>query len=119
MPIERIPGITPEARQVLTVRSVLSATATVMALVDFVKVLSPMTVASPVPEGSLKPENAGFLSSQRAEKIRTISTWLPASAGRSSMICRSLRALVSNRGIGYYVDLAEELQGLLAGDCNG
>ena len=56
--IDRIPGITPEARQVLKVRNVLYARPTMMQVVDFVKVTSPMSIASPVPEASVKPENS-------------------------------------------------------------
>src|SRR6185437_5900390 len=40
--IDRIPGITPEARQVLNVRDLLTARPTVMQVVDFVKVNAAM-----------------------------------------------------------------------------
>ena len=43
MPIDRISGITPEARQSLTVRDALTARPTTMAVVDFVKVTTPMS----------------------------------------------------------------------------
>src|SRR5262249_17100415 len=56
--IDRISGITPEARQQLFVRDALFARPTDMAVVDFVKVSSPMGIASPVPEASVKPENS-------------------------------------------------------------
>src|ERR1035437_3718127 len=46
LPLERIPGITPEARQVLTIRDVLTARPTTFGYVDFVKVVTPMTIAS-------------------------------------------------------------------------
>jgi HK97 family phage major capsid protein len=115
MPIERIPGITAEARQVLTVRDVLSASPTTMALVDFVKVLTPMSIASPVPEASLKPENQlSFVSA--SEKVRTIATWIPA----SKQILDDFSELANfiSTSIGYYVGLEEELQ-LLSGDGTG
>jgi HK97 family phage major capsid protein len=115
MPIDRIPGITPEARQVLQVRDVLTSNPTVMTLVDFVRVQSPMTIASPVPEGSTKPENAlSFVS--LSEKVRTIATWIPA----SKQILDDMSELANfiNTSIPYYVNLAEELQ-LLSGDATG
>src|SRR5262249_39783053 len=77
MPIDRISGIVPEARQVLSVRDVLYARPTTLPVVDFVKVSSPMTIASPVVEASTKPENAVTFTSS-SEKVRTIATWIPA-----------------------------------------
>jgi hypothetical protein len=41
--IDRIPGITPEARQVVKVRDALSARPTTQAVVDFVKVSVPLS----------------------------------------------------------------------------
>ena len=67
MGIDRIPGIVSEGRQELTVRDALTANPTVLAVVDFVRVQQPLTVGSPVPEASTKPENQlSFISSQRA-----------------------------------------------------
>jgi HK97 family phage major capsid protein len=77
LPIDRISGIVPEARQVLRVRNVLAARPTTMAVVDFVKVSTPLAIASPVPEGSVKPENAVSFTTV-SEKVRTIATWIPA-----------------------------------------
>jgi hypothetical protein len=77
LPIERIAGIVPEARQTLTIRDVLTARPTLLPVVDFVKVSSPLAIASPVAEASVKPENAIQFTSS-SEKIRTIATWLPA-----------------------------------------
>jgi hypothetical protein len=45
--IDRIPGITPEARQALRVRSVLPSRPTTMSSVDFVKVSTPLSPGSP------------------------------------------------------------------------
>ncbi len=81
--IDRIPGITPEARQVLKVRNVLSARPTTMQVVDFVKVTGAPAIASPVPEASVKPENSITFSSL-SEKVRLIATWIPP-PGRCSM----------------------------------
>jgi hypothetical protein len=58
MPIEREPGFTPEPRQRLTIRDLLSARPTTASVIDFLRVSTPMAVASPVAEASLKPENA-------------------------------------------------------------
>jgi HK97 family phage major capsid protein len=115
VPIERIPAIVAEARQALTVRDVLTANPTTMAVVDFVRVQTPMSIASPVPEASLKPENQlQFVSV--SEKIRTIATWVPA----SKQILDDMSELANflNTSIRYYVDLAEEYQ-LLGGDGTG
>ena len=44
--IDRSPGITPEARQVLKVRNLLPSRPTTMQVVDFVKVTTPLGIAS-------------------------------------------------------------------------
>jgi HK97 family phage major capsid protein len=113
--IDRIPQITPEARQQLKVRDLLTANPTTMQVVDFVKVSTPMTIASPVPEASTKPENQLNLQSV-SEKVRLLATWIPA----TRQIIDDLTELMSfiNSTMPYYVDLAEELQ-LLYGDGTG
>ena len=113
--IDRIPGITLEARQTLTVRDLLSARPTTMQVVDFVKVNTPMANASPQVEGSAKAENAVTFSSV-SEKVRTIATWIPA----SKQILDDFTELMGfiNSTLPYYVNLAEELQ-LLSGDNTG
>jgi HK97 family phage major capsid protein len=113
--IDRIPGITPEARQVLRVRDVLFASPTTMQVVDFVKVTSPLSIASPVPEASVKPENSVTFQSV-SEKVRLIATWIPA----TRQILDDLPELNTFLGsaLPYYVNLEEELQ-LLAGDNTG
>ena len=113
--IDRIPGITPEARQVLKVRNVLSARPTTMSVVDFVKVTSPASIASPVPEASVKPENSITFSSL-SEKVRLIATWIPATRQVLDDFTELLGFIQST--LPYYVDLEEELQ-LLAGDNTG
>ena len=113
--IDRIPGITLEARQTLTVRDLLSARPTTMQVVDFVKVNTPMANASPQVEGSAKAENAVTFSSV-SEKVRTIATWIPA----SKQILDDFTELMGfiNSTLPFYVNLAEELQ-LLSGDNTG
>lgn len=113
--IDRIPGITPEARQQLKIRDLLASNPTTMQVVDFVKVLTPMTIASPVPEASLKPENQLNFASV-SEKVRLIATWIPA----TRQILDDFTELGSFLGstMPYYVNLAEELQ-LLYGDGTG
>ena len=109
--IERIPGITPEARQVLTVRGVLDAKPTTMQLVDFVRVNSAMSKASPQTETYAKLENAiGFES--KSERVKTIATWIPASRQVLDDFTELSQFLAST--LTYYVNLAEEVQ-LLAG----
>ncbi len=113
--IDRIPGITMEARQVLKVRDLLNAAPTTMQVVDFVKVNTPMAIASPVVEASAKPENAVTFTSI-SEKVRTIATWIPA----TKQILDDFTELNSfiNSTLPYYVNLEEELQ-LLSGDNTG
>jgi HK97 family phage major capsid protein len=113
--IDRIPGITPEARQTLTVRDVLTARPTLLPVVDFIRVSTPLGIASPVPEASTKPENAlNFISS--SEKIRTIATWLPATRQVLDDLTELNGFIMSS--LPYYVNLEEELQ-LLSGDNTG
>ena len=113
--IDRIPGITAEARQVLKVRNVLSARPTSMAIVDYVRVTTPMGIASPVPEASTKPENAlGFTSF--SEKVRLLATWIPATKQVLDDMTELMGFIQST--IPYYINLEEELQ-LLAGDDTG
>jgi HK97 family phage major capsid protein len=113
--IDRIPGITQEARQTLRVRDLLSSAPTSMQVVDFVKVNTPMNIASPVVEASAKPENAVTFTSV-SEKVRTIATWIPA----TKQILDDFVELSSylNSTLPYYVNLEEELQ-LLSGDGTG
>lgn len=113
--IERIPGIVPEARQELTVRDVLTARPTTMQVIDFVRVLTPMSVASPQTEGSDKGENA-IRFEAKSETVRTIATWVPASRQVLDDMTELLAFLQGS--LRYYVDLEEELQ-LLSGAGTG
>lgn len=114
--IDRTPGIVAEARQALTVRDILSARSTTMQVVDFVKVNSPMTVASPQQaEGHTKKENAVTFTSV-SEKVRTLATYIPA----SRQILDDFTELDGflRTSLPYYVNLAEEQQ-LLSGSGSG
>jgi HK97 family phage major capsid protein len=113
--IDRIPGITIEPRQALKVRDVLTARPTSLALVDFVKVSTPLAIASPVVEASTKPENSLVFTSL-SEKVRTIATWIPATKQVLADF-DELSGFVSS-SMPYYVNLAEEIQ-LLSGDGTG
>jgi HK97 family phage major capsid protein len=115
MAIDRIPGITPEARQQLTVRNVLTANPTNLAVVDFVRVSTPMTKASPQTEASDKAENAVTFTSH-SERIRTLATWIPATKQVLDDF-GELANFISNSLV-YYVNLEEELQ-LLSGSGSG
>ena len=113
--MERIPGITLEARQTLKVRDVLYARPTTAGLVYFVKVLAPMAIASPVVEGNTKPENAVTFTSS-SERIKTIATWIPASKQVLDDF-DELSAFIQST-MPYYTSLEEEQQ-LLSGDGTG
>lgn len=113
--IDRIPGITPEARQVLRIRDLFSARPTTMQVVDFVKVTTPMSIASPVPEASIKPENSLTFQSV-SEKVRLLATWIPATRQVLDDFTELMGFIQS--AIPYYVNLEEELQ-LLGGDNTG
>jgi HK97 family phage major capsid protein len=110
--IDRIPGIVAEARQVLKIRNVLFARPTTMQVVDFVRVVTPMSLASPVPEASIKPENQLTFASF-SERIKLIATWIPA----TKQVLDDFTELMGfiQTTMPYYVDLEEEMQ-LLAGD---
>jgi HK97 family phage major capsid protein len=113
--IDRTPGITPEARQALKVRNVLYSRPTSMSVVDFVKVSSPLSIGSPVPEASVKPENQLTFTSV-SEKVRLIATWIPATKQVLDDMTELLGFIQSS--LPYYINLEEELQ-LLAGDDTG
>ena len=115
LPIDRLAGITPEARQTLTIRDVLTARPTASAVVDFVKVSSPLSIASPAAEASTRAENAIQFTSS-SERIKTIATWLPATRQILDDLTELNGFIMSS--LPFYVALEEELQ-LLAGDGTG
>ena len=112
LPIFRIPGIVPEARQILKIRDVLSARPTTFDVVDFVKVATPLSIASPVAEASTKPENQLTFTAY-SERIKLLATFIIASRQVLDDFGELMGFLESS--LGYYVDLAEEGQ-ILAGD---
>ena len=113
--IDRTGGIVQEARQQLTVRNALSARPTTFQILDFVKTVVPLSIASPQTESSAKAENQATFSSE-SEKVQTIATWIPA----SRQVLDDMSELLSylQTGLAYYVDLAEEAQ-LLTGSGAG
>jgi HK97 family phage major capsid protein len=112
LPIGRIPGITPEARQVLRVRDLFSQRPTTLAIVDFVKVNQPLSIASPVAEASIKPENQLTFTSY-SERIKLLATFILASRQVLDDFSELMGFLETS--LPYYVNLEEELQ-LLSGD---
>lgn len=110
--IGRLPDITMEPRQQLTIRDLLTANPTTFQVIDFVKVLQPMSPASPVAEASTKPENQATFTTV-SERVKTIATWIPASRqilDDMSELMTFIRTMMP-----YYVNLEEELQ-MLSGD---
>jgi HK97 family phage major capsid protein len=112
LPIERDPGITAEARQQLTVRDALTARPTEAAVIDFVRVSTPLGLASPQVEASIKAENALSFTSA-SERLKTIATWIPAS--KQLLDDFGELAAFLETSLSYYVNLEEELQ-MLSGD---
>lgn len=110
--IQRVPGVVLEPRQQLLVEDLLPKNPTALQICDFVKVSQPMTIASPVPESSLKPEETvTFVSS--SERVKTIACTIPS----SRQILDDFSELNSflNDSLSYYTNLATEIQ-LLSGD---
>lgn len=112
---DRIQGIVPEARYQLRVRNVLYSRPTTAAMIDFVKVSTPMSIASPVAEGSVKPQNAVAFTAA-SEKVRTIATWIPATRQVLDDFTE-LRAYIDG-ALRYAVEKDEEIE-LLSGDGTG
>jgi HK97 family phage major capsid protein len=115
LPIDRDTGITAEARQQLTVRDALTARPTAMGMVDYVRVSTPLGLASPQVEASTKAENALAFTSA-SERVRTIATWIPAS--RQILDDFGELAAFLETSLSYYVNLEEEIQ-MLSGDNTG
>jgi HK97 family phage major capsid protein len=105
MRIERMAGITPEARQELTIADMFRRTPTTQAIIDFVKVNAAPKIASPQTEASDKGENAVTFTSV-SEKVQTVATWIPA----SKQILDDMQEMVAflMTMLPYYVNLEEE-----------
>jgi HK97 family phage major capsid protein len=115
LPIDRSPGIVTEARYALRLRNVLPARPTTAAVIDFVKVNTPMSIASPVAEASTKPENAVSFTSV-SEKVRTLATWIPATRQVLDDFTE-LRGYIDG-ALAYAVNKDEEIE-MLSGDGSG
>jgi HK97 family phage major capsid protein len=115
MQLDRDTGITAEARQALTLRDVLTSRPTTLGAIDFVRVTTPMAIASPAAEASAKAENAVNFTAY-SERIKVLSTWLPA----SRQILEDFSELTGfiNSSLSYYVRQAEETE-FLSGDNSG
>src|SRR5262249_29601097 len=102
-------------RQQLTVRDLLFARPTNMQVVDYVKVSSPLSNASPQSEGSSKYENAVSFTTA-SERVKTIATFIRA----SKQILDDFTELENflRSGLTYYVNAAEEAE-LLSGSASG
>jgi HK97 family phage major capsid protein len=113
--IDRLAGVTAEARPVLRVRDQFTAIPTELPTIDFLKTSVPMSQASPAQEGTTKAENAYNLTTV-SERVKTIATWVPA----TKQAINDLPELMSiiNTDLPYYVRLAEE-KGQLFGDGTG
>jgi HK97 family phage major capsid protein len=113
--IERMPGIVLEARRRLTIRQLLTSRPTTAGLIYYVKVNSPISVASPQVEGLAKQENAVTFTVGQAT-VKTIATWIPASKQALDDVTELEGFLRAS--LPYYVNRLEETQ-LLSGDNTG
>lgn len=113
--IDRERGIVPEARQELTMRSVLTARPTALPQIDFIKVNSALSKGSPQTEGSEKLENAVTFTTATAN-VRTLATWIPATVQILEDFDELLGFLQTS--LPYYVRVEEEQQ-ILSGDNTG
>lgn len=113
--LDRDRGIVAESRQQLFIRNALASRPTALSSIDFVKVLAPMTKASPQTEGSDKGENRTTFTSV-SERVKTIATWIPAS--RQVLDDFNELAGFIDGSLRYAVDLEEEKQ-ILSGDNTG
>lgn len=108
---DRDAGIVLDARPVLKVRNVLASRPTSMQLIDFVKINSAMTVASPQAEAGTKQEKAVTFTTASVA-VKTIAAWIPA----TRQILEDFTELEGflRSELPYRVDQCEE-QELLAG----
>ncbi len=104
---DRTPGIVKEARQALTIRSLLSARPTSLGIVDYVKVNSAQAAASMQTEASAKVENA-LTFTTGSQKVETVASWIPATRQALDDM-NELMAAIDN-GLRYAVDQREDIQ---------
>jgi HK97 family phage major capsid protein len=112
---ERRPGIVLEARRKLVVRDVLAKRPTASPLVYWVKVNSPLAIASPQVEGASKAENAVTFTTANSP-VKLIATFMRASQQALQDFGELAGFLESS--LPYYVNKAEEIE-LLSGDNTG
>jgi len=107
LPIDRTPGIVPEARQALRIRDLLTSRPTSLSLIDYVKVNSGPSRGSVQTESSNKTENAVTFNTGTA-RVQTIASVIPA----SRQVLDDLTDLLGylQMALPYYVNLAEEVQ---------
>jgi HK97 family phage major capsid protein len=115
LPFDRTTGVVAEARRRLRVRDLLSSRPTTFAVIDFVKVNSPLVNASPQVEGSSKFENAVTFTTH-SERVKTLATFIRA----TKQIIEDMTELKSflMASLPYYTNRVEETQ-LLSGDGTG
>lgn len=113
--IDRLPGITAEARQRNVVRSQFVARPTLLPKIDFVRVATPLGPASPQLETFSKLESQLKVDSV-SELVQTLAIWVPA----SKQLLDDLNELMTfiQDSLPYYVNLLEDQQ-FLNGDATG
>ncbi len=112
---QRVPGVVPEARRQLYLRDLLTIYPCGNNAVDYVKVNTGISDASPQVEASDKYENALTFTTVSA-LVRTIATWIPA----TRQVLEDFSALRSAiEGALMYAVLKEEEDQLLSGDNTG
>ncbi len=107
--IDRYAGLTIEARQRPTLRSVISARPTTLGIIDYVKTntISLRPTTSPQTEGQSKYEGAATFTSA-SERVQTLSVFIPASKQVLDDQAELLGYLET--ALPYYVNLEEEYQ---------
>jgi len=115
MPIERLPVIVPEARRKLRIRQLLNARPTQSPLIYYVKVSTPMGLASMQVEGSAKAETTVQFTTASAA-VQTLAVFIKA----SRQVLDDFTELDGfiRSSLPYYVGKAEDLQ-LLSGSGTG
>jgi HK97 family phage major capsid protein len=112
---QRVPGIVPAARRRLFVRDLLTVFPAQSNAIDFVRVNSDISKASPQVEGSAKYENS-LTFETATETVRTIATWIPA----TRQVLEDFSALEAFvRGSLTYATLLEEENQILSGSGTG
>lgn len=115
MNIERMPGITLEARRPLRMRDLISSRPTASPLIYYVKVSTPMAIASPQTEGSTKAETTAQFTTASAA-VQTLAVFVKASDQVMSDFAELGNFI--NSTLRYEVKKAEDLQ-ILSGSGTG